>query len=69
MGGEREREREREKLTSPIGADEEASVARVNGEGEVLDERGGTRRWMAVYTWVGEFEAVDRHHGCRGVRH
>lgn len=42
-----------------VGPDEEASVAGVEGEGEVVDERLGVRRRVAVDSRVGEFEAVD----------
>lgn len=38
-----------------VGSDEEASVAGVKGEIEVLDQRLGARRRVAVDSWVGEF--------------
>lgn len=42
-----------------VGSDEEAPIASVEGEVEVLDQRLGARWRMAVDSWVGEFEAVD----------
>lgn len=57
-----EREREREP-TSAIGSDEKASIAGMESEAEVLNERSWTRRRMAVDARVCESQIFD-HNRC-----
>lgn len=45
--------------TGAIGSDEKASVSSVEGEIEVVDQRLGARRRMAIDPRVGESQAVD----------
>lgn len=47
------------RLTCAVGADEEASLAGVEGEADVLDERRRAGRRAAVDARVGEGEVVD----------
>lgn len=48
----------KKKITGAIGSNEKAAIARIEGEGEIVDERSRSRRRVAVDARVGEAQAV-----------
>jgi hypothetical protein len=47
--------------TSAIGSDKEAAFTGVEGEREIVNERCGARRRLAVDSRVGESQTVDNY--------
>lgn len=46
-------------LTSAVGSNKKASITRIDGERELIDQRFRPRRWVTVDSWVRESQAVD----------
>lgn len=46
-------------LTSPIGSNKKASITRIEGERELINQRFRPRRWVTVDSWIRESQAVD----------
>lgn len=57
------------RLPCAVGSDEEAAIAGVESEREVVNEGGGARRRVAVDSGVGEAEIVDLDRWIRILLH